>query len=116
VQAAGFTAASVNVTLSVGNIANCDVRLKLGPTSETVAVSEQSQSVQAEQTQQASTIGSHQLAELPNLTHLFTDSVFTLPRSFQFRGAALTDARLFGVREHGILDRRQQRSPQPRYH
>src|SRR5690348_4734161 len=79
VQAAGFAGATVNVTVSVGEIANSDVHLKLGPANETVEVSEQNQLVQVEQTQQANTIGSNQLAELPNLTHLFTDSVFTLP-------------------------------------
>lgn len=79
VRAAGFAAASVNVTVSVGEIANFDVHLKLGLANETVEVSEQNQLVQVEQTQQANTIGSNQLAELPNLTHLFTDSVFTLP-------------------------------------
>ena len=79
VEAMGFATAIATVTLSVGEIANYDLHLILGMTSETVEVSEDVPQVQVERTQQANTIGRRQVAELRNLSHLFTDSVFTLP-------------------------------------
>jgi hypothetical protein len=79
IEASGFAAALATVSVSVGEIVNYDVHLKLGSTSETVEVKEEIPLVQVEQTQQANTISRRQIAELPNLTHLFTDSVFTLP-------------------------------------
>src|SRR5512142_1144802 len=53
VQAPGFSSAVATVTLSVGEIANYDVHLRIGLASETVEVSEQVPLVQVEQTQQA---------------------------------------------------------------
>ncbi len=79
VQAAGFAAVIATVTVSVGEVVNFDFHLKLGSKSETVDVTEEASLIQLEQTQQANTIGRRQIAELPNLSHLFTDSVFTLP-------------------------------------
>ena len=79
VQATGFAAAIATVSVSVGQIVNYDVHLKLGSKSETVEVKEETPLVQVEQTQQSNTISRRQIAELPNLSHLFTDSVFTLP-------------------------------------
>lgn len=79
VEATGFAAAIATVSVSVGEIVNYDVHLSLGSKSETVEVKEEASLVQVEQTQQANTIGRRQIAELPNLSHLFTDSVFTLP-------------------------------------
>jgi hypothetical protein len=79
IEASGFAAALATVSVSVGEIVSYDVHLKLGSTSETVEVNEEASLVQVEQTQQANTIGRRQIAELPNLSHLFTDSVFTLP-------------------------------------
>lgn len=79
VQATGFASAIATVPVSVGQIVNYDVHLKVGSKSETVEVTEETPLVQIEQTQQANTIARRQIAELPNLSHLFTNSVFTLP-------------------------------------
>ncbi len=79
VEAAGFATAKAPVSLSVGESLPYDVPLKLGTTQETVDVPEVVPLIQVEQTQQANTIGRGQLAELPNLSRLFTDTIFTLP-------------------------------------
>ncbi len=79
VEAPGFATALAAVSVSVGEMVNYDVHLKLGSTHETVEVAEVVPLIQPEQTQQANTIGRRQLAELPNLSRLFTDSIFTLP-------------------------------------
>ncbi|MBZ5613732.1 MAG: carboxypeptidase regulatory-like domain-containing protein [Acidobacteriia bacterium] len=78
-QATGFATAIATVSVSVGQIVDYDIHLKLGSKSEIVEVKDETPLVQVEQTQQANTIGQRQIAELPNLSHLFTDSVFTLP-------------------------------------
>ncbi len=79
VEASGFTALAATVSLSVGEIVNYDVHLKLGSARDTVVVGEEPGLILAGQTQQANTLGRRQIAELPNLTRLFTDSIFTLP-------------------------------------
>jgi Carboxypeptidase regulatory-like domain/TonB-dependent Receptor Plug Domain len=79
VQASGFSAVIGTVSVSVGEIVNYDVHLTLGPANETVEVSEGAPLVATEQTQQANTISRQQIAELPNFSHLFSDSIFTLP-------------------------------------
>jgi hypothetical protein len=79
VEAPGFATALVMVVVSVGESANHDVRLQLGAARDAVDVPEMVPLVQMERTQQANTIDRRQLADLPNLTRLFTDTVFTLP-------------------------------------
>ena len=79
VDAPGFSAVRVSVPVSVGESVHYDVHLKLGATREAVEVGAVVPLIQVEQTQQANTIGRRQLADLPNLSRLFTDAIFTLP-------------------------------------
>ncbi len=79
VQAPGFGRTRATVLLSVGEVVNYDVRLRLALASESVEVKEEVPLVEVERTQQANNISRTQLADLPNLTHLFTDSILTLP-------------------------------------
>ncbi len=77
VEARGFATVLATVSISVGENVNYDIGLRVGSTHESVEVAEVVPLIQVEQTQQANTIGRRQIAELPNLSHLFTDSIFT---------------------------------------
>ncbi len=79
VEAQGFATVVATVVVSVGEIVSYDAHLTLGAARETIEVAEVVPLVQVEQTQQANTIGRRQLADLPNLSRLFTDTIFTLP-------------------------------------
>jgi hypothetical protein len=66
--------------LTVGQSATYDVHLKVGVASEVVEVTaENVPLIQTEQSQQANTINSLQVQELPNLNRTFTNDVYTLP-------------------------------------
>lgn len=78
-QAHGFASRVLNVTLSIGQTASYDFHLELGSMSETVEVTAEGELVQTNQTQQANTIGIEVIADLPNVSRSFTDSIFTLP-------------------------------------
>ncbi|MFL6386911.1 MAG: carboxypeptidase regulatory-like domain-containing protein [Terriglobales bacterium] len=66
--------------LTVGQSATYDVHLKVGVASEVVEVTgENIPLIQADQSQQANTINSLQVQELPNLNRTFTNDVYTLP-------------------------------------
>jgi hypothetical protein len=66
--------------LTVGQSATYDVHLKVGVASEVVEVTgENIPLIQTDQSQQANTINSLQVEELPNLNRNFTNDVYTLP-------------------------------------
>ncbi len=66
--------------LTVGQSASYDVHLKVGVANEVVEVTgEDVPLIQADQSQQANTINSLQVQELPNLNRNFTNDVYTLP-------------------------------------
>lgn len=66
--------------LTVGQSATYDVHLKVGVASEVVEVTgENMPLIQTDQSQQANTINSLQVRELPNLNRNFTNDVYTLP-------------------------------------
>jgi hypothetical protein len=66
--------------LTVGQSSTYDVHLKVGVASEVVEVTgENMPLIQADQSQQANTINSLQVRELPNLNRNFTNDVYTLP-------------------------------------
>jgi hypothetical protein len=66
--------------LTVGQSATYDVHLKVGVASEVVEVTgENIPLIQTDQSQQANTINSLQVQELPNLNRNFTNDVYTLP-------------------------------------
>jgi hypothetical protein len=66
--------------LTVGQSATYDVHLKVGVASEVVEVTAADMPlIQTDQSQQANTINSLQVQELPNLNRSFTNDVYTLP-------------------------------------
>jgi hypothetical protein len=66
--------------LTVGQSSTYDVHLKVGGASEVVEVSaENVPLIQTDQSQQANTINSIQVRELPNINRSFTNDVYTLP-------------------------------------
>jgi len=95
IEAQGFSKEVVKgVVLSVGQSAVFDVHLKVGMTSEVIEVSGDTAAlIQVEQTQQANTINSIQVEDLPNINRSFTQDVYTLP------GVSSSEARssLFGM-------------------
>lgn len=68
------------IQLTVGQSATYDVHLKVGIASETVEVTADAVALIAtDQTQQANTINSLQVQELPNINRSFTFDVYTVP-------------------------------------
>ncbi len=80
-EAPGFAKELVRgVELSVGQSLVYDAHLKVGSVTDTVEVSPDSVPlIQAEQSQQANTINSLQVEDLPNINRNFTQDVYTLP-------------------------------------
>src|ERR1043166_7890292 len=69
-----------SMELSVGQSATYDVHLKVGVATEVVEVTAADMPlIQTEQSQQANTINSLQVEELPNINRSFTNDVYTLP-------------------------------------
>ena len=80
VQAEGFDKAVVQrVELTIGQAVVFDVHLQIGSVKNEVVVTSEGPLIEAEKTQQANTLGTAQIENLPNFTRNFTDSVFTLP-------------------------------------
>lgn len=68
------------IQITVGQIAIYDAHMKVGSAMETIEVSTDNVPlIQTEQTQQANTINSLQVEELPNINHDITQQVYTLP-------------------------------------
>lgn len=72
-------AVAENVEVTIGQIVIYNVHLVLGSVSDVMQVTEAAPLIEAEKTQQANTLAEKTIANLPNLTRNFTDSVFTLP-------------------------------------
>jgi len=80
VEAKGFEKAQISgLHLTVGLVLPYDVKLTVGSVQQTVEVTAQPPTVQVEQVQQANTIGQQVIEGLPNGTHNFAQSLFTLP-------------------------------------
>jgi hypothetical protein len=66
--------------LTVGQSATYDIHLKVGVSNDVIEVTAADMPlIQTEQSQQANTINSLQVQELPNLNRSFTNDVYTLP-------------------------------------
>ena len=80
-EAPGFgKSVARGVQLTVGQSVLFDTTLKVGTVSETIEVGTNSVPlIQVEQSQQANTINSMQVEDLPNIGRNFTQSVYTLP-------------------------------------
>jgi Carboxypeptidase regulatory-like domain/TonB-dependent Receptor Plug Domain len=81
VEAPGFAKeVSKGVELTVGQNQVYDAHMKIGAASEVVEVSSDNVPlIQTEQTQQANTINTRQVEDLPNINHNITQAVYTLP-------------------------------------
>ena len=76
----GFDKAVANsVELTIGASVVFDIRLKVGSVKDVMTVTEAAPLIETEKTQQANTLGTNAIGNLPNLSRNFTDSVFTLP-------------------------------------
>jgi len=80
-EATGFgKSVAKGVQVTVGQTLVFDTTLKVGTVSETIEVGTDSVPlIQVDQSQQANTINSMQVEELPNIGRNFTQSVYTLP-------------------------------------
>ncbi|MBI3654622.1 MAG: TonB-dependent receptor [Acidobacteria bacterium] len=80
IEAQGFETAVVNnLQLSIGQTALYDAQLKVGAVTSIVEINTEAPVVEVERTQQANTIESRQIENLPNIGRGFTAYVFTLP-------------------------------------
>lgn len=87
IEAQGFETGVINsFTLSVGQIAVYDAQLKVGSITNVVEITTEAPVIEVERTQQANTIETRQITNLPNIGRDFTSYVFTLP------GVASSDA------------------------
>jgi hypothetical protein len=80
-EAEGFSKTVIkNIELTVGQALAYDAHLTVGMRGETVEVGPDAVPlIQVEQTQQANTINSRQVEDLPNINRAFTYDVYTLP-------------------------------------
>src|SRR5229473_2346294 len=80
VESKGFeTHILKNVQLTVGQIAVYDVQMKVGAVTAEVYITTEAPLVETEKTQQANTIQTRQIDNLPNLNRGFFAAVYTLP-------------------------------------
>lgn len=81
VEGAGFAKeVAKGIRVTVGQVFIYDAHMKVGSALETIEVSTDNVPlIQTEQTQQANTINSLQVEELPNLAHDITQQIYTLP-------------------------------------
>ncbi|MBZ5609441.1 MAG: carboxypeptidase regulatory-like domain-containing protein [Acidobacteriia bacterium] len=76
----GFEKAVANrLELTIGQSVIFDIHLVVGAVTEVMQVTETAPLIEVERTQQANTLGTKTIDNLPNLSRNFTDSVFTLP-------------------------------------
>jgi outer membrane receptor for ferrienterochelin and colicin len=80
IQAQGFAQYLIkDAQLTVGQIASYDIKLDVAKVTNEVTVTSSSPLIEVERTQQANTIESKQIQNLPNVGRDFTSYVFTLP-------------------------------------
>jgi hypothetical protein len=80
IEAQGFETSVVNnLQLSIGQTALYDASLKVGAVTNIVEINTEGPVIEVERTQQANTIESRQIENLPNIGRGFTSYVFTLP-------------------------------------
>ncbi len=80
IEASGFETKIVSkLELTVGQIATLDMEMKIGQVATEVQVTADAVLIEVERSQQANTINSRQVENLPNIGRDFTAYVFTLP-------------------------------------
>ena len=92
VEAAGFSKTVADgVVLSVGATVTYDVHLKVGQVREVVEVTDQPPLIDTEQSQQANTVDTRQVENLPNIDLNFTQAIYTLPGVVSSSAPAVQD-------------------------
>jgi hypothetical protein len=92
VEATGFSkAVTAGFVLTVGATVTYDVHLKLGQVREVVEVSDQPPLIDTEQSQQANTVDTRQVDNLPNINLNFTEAIYTLPGVVSSSAPAVQD-------------------------
>jgi hypothetical protein len=92
VEANGFSrAVAKNVELTVGQVLSYDIHLSLGPFSETVEVTARPPLIDTGQTQQANTIDSLQVRNLPNISRNFAQAIYTVPGVVNSQAPSIQD-------------------------
>jgi len=80
VEFPGFSkAVAENLVLTVGATVVYDVHLKVGGVHEVVEVTDRPPLIETEQSQQANTVDTRQVDNLPNVSLNFTSAIYTLP-------------------------------------
>lgn len=92
VEAPGFSKAiAENVVLGVGAIVTYDVHLSVGQVRSVVEVTDRPPLIDTAQTQQANSIDSRQVENLPNIDLNFTQAIYTLPGVVSSSAPAIQD-------------------------
>ena len=100
-----------DIQLTVGQTATFDIKLQVGGVKTEVVVTTSAPLIEIERTQQANTIESRQVENLPNVGRTFQNYVYTLPGvSNSQRPAGPARGTHYGLRYLRILDWRQQRA------
>ena len=80
VQSPGFSkAVAENLVLTVGATVVYDIHLTVGGVHEVVEVTDRTPLIETEQSQQANTVDTRQVDNLPNISMNFTQAIYTLP-------------------------------------
>ncbi len=92
VEAPGFSkAVAEGVVLTVGATLTYDVHLKIGGVREVVEVTDRPPLIDTEQSQQANTVDTRQVDNLPNVNLNFTQAIYTLPGVVSSSAPAVQD-------------------------
>ena len=92
VEASGFSkAVTAGLVLTVGATVTYDVHLKVGQVREVVEVSDRPPLIDTEQSQQANTVDTRQVDNLPNINLNFTEAIYTLPGVVSSSAPAVQD-------------------------
>ena len=103
VDAAGFQPQAVSrVLLTVGEIAICDLELRVGLVKEDLTINPSSMLIETERTQQSDTVDRREIATLPNPSRNFTSYIFTLPGVADVAAARVQQTRVSPVPTSGF--------------
>jgi len=90
------------VVLTVGQVSVNNIKLQVGPVTETVTVGASSNLIETERTQQSDTVERGEIANLPNLSRNFTSYIFTLPGVADAAAARVQQTRVTAITTSGF--------------
>ena len=92
VEAKGFNrAVAKDLVLTVGQVLSYEIHLTTGTYSYTVNVTDRPPLIDTEQTQQANTIDSVQVTNLPNINRNFAEAIYTVPGVINSQAPSIQD-------------------------